>query len=343
MSQREMNGLVLKKAELGAWVRGLLSAGRVVGPVQDGEELRYRPLASDAALVLDGLRPLRAPKEHLLPQVEPLFTFTGSGNGVALAPAKIPETRTVILGVRSCDARAFARLDDVFLKRKDPDGLYGARRGRSLLVGLACAAPSWGCFCTSVGGSPAGTEGLDLLLTDLDDRYHVAVLSEAGRQLLAGVGGPAGAAEGRAAAERHAAAIAGMRVAFDGTAVPAKVQWDWPDWSRYARRCLACGACSFLCPTCHCFDIQDEMTAEGGVRFRCWDTCQFGEFTRMGAGHNPRPSQTERIRQRVSHKFKYLAEEFGRPGCTGCGRCVEACPVNFDIRSVLQAIEDGRQ
>ena len=100
-------------------------------------------------------------------------------------------------------------------------------------------------------------------------------------------------------------------------------------------RCLACGACSFLCPTCHCFDIQDEVTAEGGVRFRCWDTCQFGEFTRMGAGHNPRPTQKERVRQRVSHKFKYLVEEFGRLGCTGCGRCVEACPVNIDIRSVL--------
>ena len=210
-------------------------------------------------------------------------------------------------------------------------------------MGLACAAPSWGCFCTSVGGSPAGTEGLDLLLTDLGDRYHVAVLSEAGRELVADPAFGRLPTPTRAEAEaRHAAASARMPALFDAEAVAGKVEWEAPVWMRHARRCLACGACSFLCPTCHCFDIQDEVTAEGGVRFRCWDTCQFGEFTRMGAGHNPRPTQTERLRQRVSHKFKYLVEEFGRTGCTGCGRCVEACPVNIDIRSVL-ARDRGRR
>jgi len=93
--------------------------------------------------------------------------------------------------------------------------------------------------------------------------------------------------------------------------------------------------CNFLCPLCHCFDIQDETTADGGIRFRCWDTCQFDEFTKMGAGHNPRAGRKERLRQRMSHKFKYLVEEFGQAGCTGCGRCVEMCPVNIDIRAVL--------
>jgi ferredoxin len=195
-----------------------------------------------------------------------------------------------------------------------------------------------------VGGSPAGTEGLDLLLTDLGDRYHVAILTDAGRALIAGpVRLPATDADAAAAAERHVAAIDKMPARFDAEAIAGKVEWGSPLWMRHAQRCLACGACSFLCPTCHCFDIQDEVTAEGGVRFRCWDTCQFGEFTRMGAGHNPRQTQTERLRQRISHKFKYLVEEFGRMGCTGCGRCVEACPVNIDIRSVLSEIEGGER
>ena len=340
-----MGAAILRKSDVMPWVRGLLASYRVVAPMVEGEgTVRYRALTSEASVALGGARPLRSPKEHFLPQVEPLLTFRGTGTALAVAPPAKSDSATVILGVRPCDARALARLDDVFLGRKDTDSLYGARRKAAILVGLACATPSWGCFCTSVGGSPAGTEGLDLLLTDLGDHYHVAVLSEAGRLLVAQTAfGPAADADAALAEERHAAAIARMPALFDAEAVAGKVEWEAPVWMRHAGRCLACGACSFLCPTCHCFDIQDEVTAEGGVRFRCWDTCQFGEFTRMGAGHNPRPTQTERLRQRVSHKFKYLVEEFGRMGCTGCGRCVEACPVNIDIRSVLAEIEGGER
>jgi ferredoxin len=347
-----MRAVILKKSDVMPWVRGLLATHRVVAPLRDGDRpVRYRPLASEESIALDGLRPLRSPKEHLLPQIEPLMTFRGSGKSLAIEPVRRTPVSsgaagrgggTVILGVRPCDARALVRLDDVFLGRKDTDSLYGVRRRETLLVGLACATPSWGCFCTSVGGSPAGSEGLDLLLTDLGDRYQVAILSDAGRELVAGPDfWPATDADEAEAEARHAAALARLPARFDAETVTGKVEWDSPVWTRYARRCLACGACSFLCPTCHCFDIQDEVTAEGAVRFRCWDTCQFGEFTRMGAGHNPRPTQTERMRQRVAHKFKYLVEEFGRMGCTGCGRCVEACPVNIDIRSVLCEIEDG--
>ena len=345
MRQIDLDAVVLKKTDVTPWVQGLLASYRVVAPVRETEApLRYRPLTAGETAVLDGGRPLRAPKEHFIPEVEPLLTFRGSGQALAVQPATTGESVTVILGVRPCDARALTRLDDVFLGRKDTDRLYEGRRKATRLVGLACAAPSWGCFCTSVGGSPAGTEGLDLLLTDLGDRYYVAVLSEAGRALVATHAfGPATDADTAPAEERHTAAIARMPALFNVEAVAGRVEWEAPVWMRHARRCLACGACSFLCPTCHCFDIQDEVTAEGGVRFRCWDTCQFGEFTRMGAGHNPRPTQTERLRQRVSHKFKYLVEEFGRMGCTGCGRCVEACPVNIDIRSVLAEIEGGER
>jgi ferredoxin len=336
-----MDGVVLDKSAVASWVRGLLGAYRVVGPVRAAEGVvHYRPLAEDGAAVLDGLRPIRSPKEHFIPATETLLAFQGTAKALTVEAPPPPTMDTVILGVRSCDARALARLDDVFLKRNETDDLYESRRKTTRLVGLACATPSWGCFCTSVGGSPAGTEGLDLLLTDLGDRYHVAVLSEAGRALLGGAPcAAATAADTDAAAAQHTAAASRMPPLFDAKSVAEKVEWDAPLWMHYAKRCLACGACSFLCPTCHCFDIQDEITAEGGLRFRCWDTCQFGEFTRMGAGHNPRQSQKERVRQRVSHKFKYLVEEFGRQGCTGCGRCVEACPVNIDLRQVLSEIE----
>lgn len=330
--------LVLLKAALRDWVERLLASHALVGPVADTDTVtRYRPVGRESLLCLGGPRPAVSPKSHFFPQTETLFTFQGSGPALALTAAVPEAAPTVVFGVRPCDARALRRLDDVFLGRTERDAHFEHRRQATVLVGLACAVPSWGCFCTSVGGSPSGTEGLDVLLTDLGDRYLVAVLTPAGQRLAAAAEMTEATAEDVEAVKvRHAEAAARMPVEFEIEAALRNVRWEAPLWAEVAERCVACGVCSFLCPTCHCFDIQDEVTADGGVRFRCWDTCQFSEFTHMGAGHNPRPTQTERARQRVSHKFKYLVEEFGRAGCTGCGRCVERCPVNIDIRAILR-------
>ena len=335
-----MQTFILSKADVPSWVRGLLAAYRVVGPTEASEGVvHYTPLAEAGAAVLDGLRPIRSPKEYFIPATEPLLTYRGSGASLVLEPPAAPARDTVILGVRPCDARALTRLDDVFLRRKETDGLYEGQRKRTRLVGLACEAPSWGCFCTSVGGSPAGTEGLDLALTDLGDRFHLAVLTEAGRALLSGAGfAGATEADDAEAEARHRAAASRMPPRFDGEHVADKIDWEAPFWAHYAKRCLACGACSFLCPTCHCFDIQDEVKAADGKRVRNWDSCMFPLFTKETSGHNPRPSQKERWRQRFMHKFRYYVDMFGPIACVGCGRCVMSCPVNIDIRKIVADI-----
>jgi ferredoxin len=351
-----LDRLIVEKASFAGWIERLLGSHQVVAPVaqpdlpaalhlaQAGGTLRFRAVTAPDQVVLNGGKAMRSPKEHLIPQTEGLLTFGGAGAGMTLAALGLQPTPRVILGARPCDARACATLDDVFLARDPKDTRYGVRRDNTLMIGLACNKPGWGCFCTTVGGSPAGTDGSDLLLTDLGDRYHVAVVTDAGRALVQDSGfGKAKGPDREAAEALHQQAATQMQTAFDLPLTLASLEWESPLWERYARRCLGCGICTFLCPTCHCFDIQDETTARGGFRYRCWDTCQFGEFTQQGHGHNPRPSQKERVRQRLLHKYKYLVTEFDRVGCTGCGRCVEACPVNIDIRELLAQAPGGRQ
>jgi Fe-S-cluster-containing hydrogenase component 2 len=114
--------------------------------------------------------------------------------------------------------------------------------------------------------------------------------------------------------------------------------YDSPIWQEIANKCIACGTCTYVCPECHCFNIEDRALADGGERVRAWDACMYTLFTQHASGHNPRPDQAARWRQRTSHKFAYLPRNVGMYGCVGCGRCVLACPVRLDIREVLRSV-----
>ncbi|HMK64828.1 MAG TPA: 4Fe-4S dicluster domain-containing protein, partial [Thermodesulfobacteriota bacterium] len=205
--------------------------------------------------------------------------------------------------------------------------------------------PCASCFCTSTGGGPFDTAGLDLLMTDLGESYLARSCNEKGEALLK-------EAPGAAAGDKEkdqAAKIQKEAAEAITTEVPTKNLKDQPllelfnapFWDDVQFSCINCGTCTFLCPTCWCFDIQDEVHGTEGIRMRNWDSCMFPLFTLHGSGHNPRGEKLQRVRQRFMHKLKYYVDKYGNGvACVGCGRCVQFCPVNIDIRRVCQQMND---
>jgi sulfhydrogenase subunit beta (sulfur reductase) len=267
------------------------------------------------------------------------FDTRGEGASI-MRPERKDSSPRVLVGIRPCDARALSVLDRVF-DRGTPDGdpYWRNHRDRTLLVGLACAEPCSTCFCASAQCGPHHQEGLDLLLVDLGERYIVHVLSEKGSSIAAQLPDASKnelrqAAEQRARAEERATAECAVE---EVSCRELDELYELGVWDRLAETCLNCGACTFVCPTCHCFDIQDETKGSKGRRVRNWDTCMNPLFTRHASGHNPRGGRKARVRQRFLHKLSYMPSKLGgAAGCVGCGRCITACPVNIDIREVMQ-------
>ncbi|MBI5489836.1 MAG: 4Fe-4S dicluster domain-containing protein [Deltaproteobacteria bacterium] len=336
----------LARGDLEKLVAELLGAGtRVVAPVDAGKgETEYRRLASFAEAKLGAALPRRSLKEFFLPPTEELFRWRREGEALQLLETPAAHVATVILGAFPCDAAAVQALDKVMGWDYRDDPWFG-RREATTIVALACNGQDGSCFCTAVGLRPDAVRGADLLLAANGEGYEVQVLTPKGRALVDGHAARFGAGRDTGSANVIRAA-ARERVAKNLQATPEKIRgwlqanFEHPMWKGIALRCHGCGACAAVCPTCHCFDIVDEP--EGlyeGARRRNWDTCQTPVFTLHASGHNPRPDQNARIRQRLNHKFRIYPERFGELLCTGCGRCARACPGGMDLPELLGALE----
>jgi len=336
---------ILSKTKLNDWVAAL-DGFTVSAPIMEDDIWSYQLVKDEVSL--EHSNTVQPPKGFSFPQREVFFSFEQIKGEPPKLTQKLPQgTRHAVFGVRPCDGAGAVRMDKVFSDHvKDP--YYQARRSNVAYVGLACNKPQGiNCFCNSVGGSPVASEGMDVLMTDLGDRYFVAAVSDTGKVLMeAGMdlfSEPA-ADDLKQLQQTHADAIAHPQRAINNLkATPAKLKasFDSPLWEALARACISCGACTFLCPTCHCFDINDENTSATplkGNRVRTWDNCQFPDFTMHTSGHNPRESLGSRLRQRVNHKFQYFYENFGIPQCTGCGRCITECSVGIDIVNVVNKV-----
>ena len=333
-----MNAKRLRAGDLDAWIRLLKQSGlRVVGPVKAGDATLFSTIESADQLVLGAELPRKSAKGLFFPQSEIVLRYrTGEGKDVQMQDIEGFAPPTVLLGTHPCDAAAMGILDAVF-GWDYRDKFFLERRENTTIVSLGCRnLIDESCFCTAVGLGPDSRQGSDVF----------AIREDSGDLLLEALTG-----KGESLLERTAALLEDAEpippVAeppsrpFDLDAVKGWLDENFENdfWKEMSLSCVGCGTCTFICPTCHCFDIVDETRLGEGVRRKNWDSCQFGLFTAHASGHNPRAVQSERFRQRIMHKFKYYVEKFDQTLCVGCGRCVRSCPVGHSLLNYLTEID----
>jgi len=333
--------MLLSKEKISEFT-GTLSGKKILAPLKQGDSYRFVPLAEGEIPSLNFENTLLPPKAAVFPQTETLFSFQ-LGQTEMVQPQLTEEV--VLFGVRPCDARAMNLVERLFRWDVD-DPYYLKRRELTVVIGLACRKPGMNCFCPSVGGGPAATEGLDLLMVDLGEHYFMEALTDKGKTLLNGAKElltEAGEGVLRQKEQVLLEAAGKIRRSVDTAGIPEGLPelWEHPLWQKTAATCLGCGTCTYLCPTCHCFDIQDEVEGFAGRRCRMWDSCMFEEYTLHTSGHNPRPTRRERTRNRVNHKYSYFVGKFDVIACVGCGRCINHCPVNIDLIEILRQVKEA--
>jgi len=334
------------------WSHGLASlteSYRLFGPVKEAEFHNFAELAQGQAPDLTCLNTRLSPKSIIYPQSEALLEYSldeSRADHHIMQEVKTDYSPRAIFGIRPCDAKAFLLVGHNFDTPEYKDPYWIRAYEATTMVGLACDAPCSSCFCTTAGCGPFHEEGLDVLLVDTGAAYLARILTDKGDKLLQAAGWDTaadGAADRQLEALKQAAeSKISAFVATDGLKqVDATDLYHAPFWAEVSFSCINCGTCTFVCPTCWCFDIQDENSGKSGKRMRNWDSCMFPLFTVHGTGHNPRGTKLHRVRQRFMHKLKYYVDKYDVGiQCVGCGRCVRSCPVNIDIRRVCELMND---
>ena len=334
-----MPSVALDSKNLKSFVASMLKqAERVRGPVKDKTGTVLADLSAKSELAFDFANFKLPVKREFFPQCEVISRFDAAGSR-AESPA---DEGVVIFGVRPCDTLSLSFLDKVFVDEQYSDPYYQKRRDNTLVVSMACNSPAATCFCTSIGGSPNSTKGSDIIMFNLGNSFVLESVSKKGEAFLKKnekmFRDPTSKELQKRKQQEEAAEKQVGKVNASATPASLLTKNDSVLWDEIAETCLSCGACTFLCPTCHCFDFFDEKQGGGGTRVRVHDACMFATFTREASGHNPRGLKRDRMRQRIMHKFSYAPENFNEMFCVGCGRCIVNCPSNIDIRETITKV-----
>jgi ferredoxin len=321
---------VLGRKDLETWLGKVMQERVLVAPKRVEDLTLFQPVASVDEIEFDYQNTSLSPKEIFFPKTDTLFTAEPKDGDIELVPGAVAQ-ETVLFGVRPCDARAIAMLDNPYLD--DPaDAMWAQHRAKTTMIGLACTQPAPQCFCNSMGSAPNDPSSVDVMLTQIGEDYAVDAVTEKGESILQG-------AELKEKDVSPPAVSCDAGVPSEGIVEAVQKAFDHPYWSRLADRCIHCNVCAYVCPTCYCFDIRDR-TDQGKIeRLRTWESCQSKGFTRIAGGHDPRAEKGPRLRQRFCHKLLYFSQQFGPVACVGCGRCVVSCPVNIDIREIISDIQ----
>lgn len=287
------------------------------------------------------LNTVRSAKGFFFPQTTNLCDFKKNDKEFEVIDNRTESEDFVVFGVRACDARSFAILDKVFMV-EPIDSYYATRREHGTVITLACTAPEENCFCTVFGIDPAQPEG-DAACWMTEGYLYINANTEKGKafvEAFASLLEECG--EDEVAAQKEQIKAITEKLPFAGISTDYFRKntlleiFNSEKWEKLSESCLACGTCTFVCPTCQCYDIKDFDTGHGIKRYRTWDSCMYADFTKMAHG-NSRNSQMQRFRQRFMHKLVYFPDNNdGEFGCVGCGRCLSRCPISMNIVKVIK-------
>lgn len=328
---------LISKQSLEKLYGNLSKSYRIYAPVlsQDKTEYRYDPAFQDVSF--DHIQSTLSVKNVVFPRVEKLFNYTTDKLTTEIKGVDLEQIPlTLLWGAHPCDTAALEVLKSIFCW-DSIDEFFLKRLEKLLVIGLSCHTSDEYCFCTSVGLAPNSIKGSDILLTRLETGdYFADFTTEKGIKVLEEYSDLFVSANGQKTE------VTDIKQLFDHNQVSDKLKtaFDHPFWVENSLRCLGCSACAFVCPTCACFDIQDESNGKTGKRYRNWDSCGTTLFTLHTSGHNPREVQSQRWRQRIMHKFSYMPDRNNSFGCVGCGRCSRGCPVDMNISEQLQELQN---
>ena len=301
----------------------------------------------EGAIWSNSLNTTKSPKDFFFPQTENLMRFKTNGKNIEVIDVREECQEFVVFGVRACDVKSFDILDRVFLT-EPRDSFYAMKREKGIIVSVACTRPSETCFCTAFGINAAEPAG-DISAWKTADTLYLQPNTEKGSALIERLSALLEeCTEDAVNAQKEKIAKIMDKLPLKDLSTNdfggGKTQelFNDPAWDELSSTCLGCGTCTFVCPTCQCYDIKDFNTGNGVIRYRCWDSCMYSEFTKMAHGNN-RLTQKERFRQRFMHKLVYFPENNeGMFSCVGCGRCLAKCPISMNIVKVMKKIGGGK-
>ena len=334
----------IAKENLSALFSKIAETKEIFLPIKAASQTNFGLWTEGAEVDLDTLKTVKSPKDIFFPQSENLYKCITDNKDIKIEPEALKDRDFVVFGIKGCDLKGVEVLDKVFLS-EPVDTFYKARRDHGIIVALACGEPEESCFCTTFGIDPANPTGTaDVSAWNVDDSIYMTPITDKGEEFVNSVADILETADDSAVKEQKAqianilSQLPYSDLSLDGWGGDVlDEKFNSPLWEELYKPCLACGTCTFVCPTCQCYDIKDYDTGHGVQRYRCWDSCMYSDFTMMAHGNN-RTSQMQRFRQRFMHKLVYFpANNDGMFSCVGCGRCVDKCPSSLNIVKVIKA------